>query len=221
MKVLLKIIVLFFVLSFSFCLASSWDIEDNLLLEDNQFEENNFDSWSVVWDNIVDEENIGEDELVWDELVEEENFETWTWEILEYEEETWTWDLVEDITWTWTTTQTWSIDFWSWETISNIWFVLPEIIIEVQSWLDYLSWNIWQCKKEDCKINLTAQNNFSLDFLEKDYSCLWSFSWWVFTTAGTEEKCNPWYVDYETWEYEINFKKYYLKMMKIFIKRLV
>lgn len=77
--------------------------------------------------------------------------------------------------------------------------IKTEII--VQSWLDYNKWNIWKCKKEDCKINLIASW-----VIDKNYNCVWNFWWWIFKTKDTDKKCNPWYVAYETWNYNINLK---------------
>lgn len=152
--------------------------------------------------------------------IEGEEMEQWSWSI-----ETWTWD-IETSSWnlntwsweiftnTWYTqtgsleTNSWTLDTWTWEVLSWVILEIPEPFIEVQSWLNYLTWNIWQCSKESCKINLTWESSFTWWFTQSDYQCLWSFSWWSFSTAWTEEKCNPWYVDYWTWEYEISFKIY-------------
>lgn len=138
------------------------------------------------------------------------------------------WWLVEEdeiITWTGETdTSSWTLDFWTgeidetwtWELIdpetnsglTNTWYLsyVPDPFIEIQSWLNYLTWNIYECKKQDCKINLTAENSFSTWFVESDYTCLWSFSGWTFSTEGTENKCNPWYIDYWTWSFEVSLK---------------
>jgi len=77
--------------------------------------------------------------------------------------------------------------------------IYPEIII--QSGLEYLTWTIYKCKKKECKINLTSSW-----FSDKNYNCLWNFSGGNFKTKDTDKKCNPWYVDYGTWEYEIELK---------------
>ena len=80
--------------------------------------------------------------------------------------------------------------------VSKIYIKTPEII--VQSWLDEDN----LCKKEDCKINLNYEN-------ENSYlACEWDFGEWYFTTANTEEKCNPWYVAYTIWDFRVELKVY-------------
>ena len=107
------------------------------------------------------------------------------------------------------TSSGWQIEIGSlWEIETNTWFALdiPNPVIEIQSGLNYLTWAIWQCKNEECKINLTAEPSFTGGFIESDYNCLWSFSWGVFKTEGTENKCNPWYINYWTWVFNISLK---------------
>jgi len=108
-------------------------------------------------------------------------------------------------------TQTWSItnsgvtDSGTWELILEV----PSPIIDIQSGLEYSgNWEIWNCKKEDCKMNLTAVNTFTWDLIESDYKCLWDFWWGMFTTSNTDKKCNPWYVTYGTGSFEVILKIY-------------
>ena len=105
------------------------------------------------------------------------------------------------------------IDLWTW-IIDNIWdwtwilLEIPDIEIEVQSWLEYLTWNIWECKKEDCKVNLTVKKIFTWSFLEKNYECLWNFWTWAMYSTWTEIKFNPGYVDYWSWIFDIVIQIY-------------
>ena len=93
----------------------------------------------------------------------------------------------------------WGWGAWWWEpVISLIDIQTPEI--EIQSWLELSDWG-YRCKKEDCKVNLGYT---PLDGKEK---CLWSFNWWNYSN-WTLEKCNPWYVHYSLWTYEIKLKVY-------------
>jgi len=72
---------------------------------------------------------------------------------------------------------------------------IPEIVI--QSGLD----ENWNCKKQDCSINLIYnQNNSKL-------ACLWDFSGWIFN-IWDDKKCNPGYVKYWLWEFKITLKVY-------------
>ncbi|PIE85786.1 hypothetical protein CSA08_00150 [Candidatus Gracilibacteria bacterium] len=83
---------------------------------------------------------------------------------------------------------------------------VPEVFIEVQSGLEYSgSGELWTCKKEDCKVNLTAEDIFTGSFEESKYQCLWSFSGGTYNT-GTTQKCNPGYVSYGLGEYKIELK---------------
>lgn len=156
--------------------------------------------------------------------------DTWSWEIESnsWSIKTWTWD-VEISTWatnTWVLdieTNPWITDTWSWNVEINTWITdtatwktniwnileIPEVEIEVQSWLEYSwTWNTWKCKKEDCKINLTLEKSFTWIYDQKNYECLWDFWTWAFFSTWTELKCNPWYIDYSTWIYEITAKIY-------------
>jgi uncharacterized protein YggL (DUF469 family) len=97
------------------------------------------------------------------------------------------------------------LDTWSWETVVIDDNNLPEIILEVQSGLEYSgSWNTYICKKEDCKINLDISDSFSWSFIESDYLCEWDFWSGSFSTDNTDNKCNPGYVNYWTWVHEIS-----------------
>ena len=80
--------------------------------------------------------------------------------------------------------------------IGRINIVKPEII--VQSWLDEN--NI--CKNEICKINLNYEKQNSKE------ECIWDFWPWIFTTHNTDKKCNPWYIEYSQWKFEIKLKVY-------------
>lgn len=69
----------------------------------------------------------------------------------------------------------------------------PKIII--QSWLDENN----NCKKEDCSLNL------NYEIKNKQEKCLWDFDWWKFSEE-TQNKCNPWYVKYGLWNFEVKLK---------------
>ena len=101
----------------------------------------------------------------------------------------------------------WEIETNSWE-LSSSWELIdiPNIEVEVQSWLDFLTWNIWKCKSYDCKINLSVENIFTWSFDINNYSCLWDFWTWATFSTWTDEKCNPWYVNYLSWTYNIDLK---------------
>ncbi len=79
--------------------------------------------------------------------------------------------------------------------VSPIFIEIPNI--EIQSWLDENN----RCKKEDCRVNL--------NYIQKSSSevCLWSFPWGTYE-GNTHEKCNPWYVDYPLWDFQITLKVY-------------
>lgn len=79
--------------------------------------------------------------------------------------------------------------------VSPLFIEVPKI--EIQSGIDES--NI--CKKEDCSINL--------NYIQKSSSelCLWSFPWWIYE-GNTHEKCNPWYVKYPIWNFQVTLKVY-------------
>lgn len=171
-------------------LNSKEDYEEPVSLEDHlELEESSKDILDFIEDNNSNEENIEDIILDNEEVIEENTQETSSHlleddSILEIDETENNLELKDD---------------------SSLKF--PEPIITVQSWLDFSSENIWNCKKSDCKINLTWVDSFSPDFLEKDYYCKRDFSLWYFKTKDTDKKCNPWYVDYsKSWEYKISFK---------------
>ncbi len=78
---------------------------------------------------------------------------------------------------------------------------IPEPIISIQSWLD----SNYKCLKKDCIINLSAEESFT-NFSGALYSCLWSFTWGTFSSTSTQNSCNPWYVHYWIWVFDINLK---------------
>ncbi len=73
--------------------------------------------------------------------------------------------------------------------------------IEVQSWLNHIKWNIYKCSKKYCKINLIASW-----VTDKNYKCIWNFDWWTFKTKLTNKKCNPWYINYKSWKFNIKLE---------------
>ncbi len=78
---------------------------------------------------------------------------------------------------------------------------IPEPIISIQSWLD----SNYKCLKRECIINLTAEESFA-NFSGSLFSCLWSFSWGTFSSANTINSCNPWYVYYWIWVFDVNLR---------------
>jgi len=92
------------------------------------------------------------------------------------------------------------IPYISWGELNQI----PDIKISVQSGLDYLGNNNYKCKKLKCRVNLTAEKTPWYD--SKKYSCIWYFSGWTFKTKKTDKKCNPGYVSYWAWKFEIKLK---------------
>lgn len=69
-------------------------------------------------------------------------------------------------------------------------------IINIQSWL----WENNNCSKNDCSVNLSYTRQSSKE------SCLWDFSWWVYT--WNLETCNPSYVKYPIWDFIVSLKVY-------------
>ncbi len=84
--------------------------------------------------------------------------------------------------------------------------VIPDIVIEIQSWLEQIWENKYKCKKEKCKINLNVEKIFSWTYQKKDYWCEWDFWYWTFKTKDTDKKCNPGYVDYSTGIFDCSIK---------------
>lgn len=135
---------------------------------------------------------------------------------------------------TWSTdTNSWNIfETWSWETdiindsenifsgwlssngsgssffdqIPNI-IEIPNVDIEIQSWLELVNTD-YICKNIDCKINLNLEKLFTWIYDISKYACLWDFGSGTFATADTDKKCNPWYVNYWTWIFEVIAKIY-------------
>ena len=121
-------------------------------------------------------------------IIEDENFGSWN---------------VDDSV-NWDENNSWNSEV----LIDDTLIAIPEIEIEIQSWLEEIWTWMYKCKKEECKINLNVEDIFIWDYNKNDYECLWDFWWWIFSTFWTEEKCNPWFINYWTWEFELNIKVY-------------
>ena len=85
------------------------------------------------------------------------------------------------------------------EKTSEIQISSPKVI--VQSGLRWTN-RYYHCSKKLCRINLNYEKN------HKDERCLWSFGWWKASSNSTRERCNPGYVLYEQWIYELSLKVY-------------
>ncbi len=176
-----------------------WEHNINFKIIDKNDETNFIEKYLIIT-NSKKEENVVEvpEFLTW-------SIHSWTWEL-----DNWTWSVFSS-SW-FLLVDSDIVNTSSWEIISEVenftWsiFEIPEPFIEVQSWLDYLTGSIYTCKKNACKINLTAVNSFSWIYDESNYLCKRSFSWWAYSTEGTEDKCNPWYVDYSTWSFIVSLK---------------
>ncbi len=81
------------------------------------------------------------------------------------------------------------------ETITKEVLYIEEPKIEIQSWLD--DKNI--CKKYDCNLNLSYTPKNTKE------RCKWDFWWWIYDVWG-QDKCNPWYIKYGKWNFEIKLK---------------
>ena len=75
----------------------------------------------------------------------------------------------------------------------------PSII--VQSGLEW-SGRYFYCKKEECKINLNYEKQ------HKNERCFWDFWEWVASSSSTHTRCNPGYVTYWRWVFELSLKVY-------------
>jgi len=160
----------------------------------------NFKEWILIFENIVEdsETNSGEQDnnesLVSDNLIDSESSSEWQL---------------------------------STDSESNSWWLnllqIPDVNIEIQSWLELINWN-YECKNTDCKINLNLENLFTWTYDKTNYKCLWNFWSGTFETQDTDKKCNPWYVNYWTWNQfieakiyekwnELNFKTWSLSFM--------
>ncbi len=178
-------------------LYNSWSLVDN-------FSYNISEKWEKITRDIWWQENSN----TWtiEILINTWSIETSTWETLSWVIDTSSWNIINN---------SWSLDFLTWCIDTNTWMIInswvldiPNIDIEVQSWLEYLTGNIWQCKKEECKINLNLEKVFTWVYEKNNYNCLWGFwSWWLYKTGATE-KCNPWYVDYGSWIFNLEAKIY-------------
>ena len=82
---------------------------------------------------------------------------------------------------------------------------VPEIFFEIQSWAE-ISGDSLVCDKNNCSLNLNIEKSFQWDFIENNYICEWDFWGWNFSTPETDKKCNPWYVKYNVWEYQLSVK---------------
>ncbi len=82
---------------------------------------------------------------------------------------------------------------------------VPEIFLEIQSWAE-ISGDSLVCDKKNCSLNLNIEKSFEWDFIENNYICEWDFWWWNFSTQATDKKCNPGYVKYDVWEYQLLVK---------------
>lgn len=127
------------------------------------------------------------------------------------------WTLADLLIWWEELTSSWELD-WSW-CLENTWSVIsswnileiPDLKIEIQSWLDFLTWSIWKCPEKwdwDCKINLNLENTFTWIYLQEKFDCSWVFWTWAIFSTWTLEKCNPSYVTFWTWEFLIEAKIY-------------
>ncbi len=115
-----------------------------------------------------------------------------------------TWELIESWSINTETNSGWLEETSSWNTETNSGWKLeiPNVDIEIQSWLELVNWN-YKCKNTDCKINLNLENLFTWTYDINNYSCSWDFGSGTFTTVDTDKKCNPGYVNYWTWNFEI------------------
>lgn len=167
------------------------------------------DEWSWFWDIWNDYECLW-DFWIWEPTQEEEkcnpntivypiwNFET-TYKIIE---KTNTWNYFEKrifITNTWKKEEQKSKTIYinsSWNSSYPISISKPEI--NIQSWLDENN----NCKKEKCSIN------FEYKIKNSKERCKWDFWSWYLT--WDEEKCNPSYINYWTWDYQVTLRVYEL-----------
>ena len=141
--------------------------------------------------NIISIENNVEDKL-------EEQAEVQEDEEDENTNNSWNWTTSTGSIITVVSTSSWS-ETWTGNLIPEI-LLFPEIIINIQSWADYLDTENIKCNKEDCKINLDISEIFDNEFLENNYNCLWNFGNGTFSSPETVNKCNPGYIDYNIWD---------------------
>jgi hypothetical protein len=175
------------------CNPTTFILEEDIEILYKIFEKNNSENYKEKKIVFKAQENIV------DETIEKNEYQD--------NEENITSSGSQENTWSWII-ETWSriIEPWSWE-IDKVNKILPEIILEIQSGLDYSgTWNIYMCQKEECKINLDVTESFTGILIENDYECDWDFSSWIFTVSNTETKCNPWYVNYWSWIHEVSIK---------------
>ena len=206
---------------------------DSWNLNEQDMEE--LDESIEIWNSEkLDEDNIessseSQDLENWD-LEEVSNDFDWNYEDGESSTNSWSlddWDLEENLNDTdWNDeneeipTNSWSLENWNEKIednqnddeisdnteINSSNLDIPDIVIEVQSWLDYVwEWE-YKCKKEECKINLSLEEIFTWSYDKNNYECVWDFWVWIFSTIWTDLKCNPWYVSYGTWIFDLSVK---------------
>jgi len=155
----------------------------------------NTSEWEINdWSGLID---TGTGEIIENSW----SIDTWSWDIV-----TNSWWLIDYNTWGLIDSSSWIIDN-SWDLISTWTLEIPNIDIEIQSWLELIDW-FYKCKNLDCKINLNLENLFTWVYDINNYACEWDFSSWTYTTIDTDKKCNPWYVNYGTWVFNISAKIY-------------
>ena len=158
--------------------------------EDNSenWEENSWENWNEEWenpnenpDNSPEPENPSE----WEDNSQNPDNGSGDWEENSWED----WNIGE---------VDWGEDN---EEIPEV-LQVPEIFLEIQSWAE-ISGDSLVCDKNNCSLNLNIEKSFEWDFIENNYICEWDFWWWNFSTQATDKKCNPGYVKYDVWEYQL------------------
>ena len=156
------------------------------------FEENNLE-------NIIEKEII----ILKNNLTESESPSEWEDDSQNPDNGTGNWENWEDSSW-----GSWNIDEVDWdegnEEIPEE-LEVPEIFFEIQSWAE-ISGDSLVCDKNNCSLNLNIEKSFQWDFIENNYICEWDFWGWNFSTPETDKKCNPGYVKYNVWEYQLSVK---------------
>lgn len=157
--------------------------ESSLVIQNNFYED------LILSREEIAQENTDElDNEVDSEIIIFENIVTGSWEII----------LENSLVNSWSVT-------WSLSEIEEI-FLFPDVYIEIQSWAEYIDDTTLKCNKEDCKINLDVSNIFNDTYSQNNYECRWDFGSGSFSTQWTDEKCNPWYIDYYIWNDAIIFR---------------
>jgi len=75
----------------------------------------------------------------------------------------------------------------------------PEIV--VQSGLEWER-KYFECKKNPCKINLNYIKK------HKNEQCYWNFKGGSYENINTRKRCNPWYVTFPEWIFELSLRVY-------------